>query len=60
MLKNKALWIGLAVVLLAAGVFCFGSAASAKATTGQATFRVERGPLTISVMQSGRLKPVIC
>lgn len=57
MLKNKVFWVGLTIFLLAAGVFLFWQgAASAKATTEQATFRVERGPLTISVMQSGTIK----
>ena len=58
MLKNKLFWvivIGL-VAAAAGGVLFWRGAASAQATTVQATFKVARGPLTISIIQSGTIK----
>ena len=57
MLKNKVLWIVIFLIAaLAGGLLLRHGAASAQATTEQATFRVERGPLTISITQTGTIK----
>jgi HlyD family secretion protein len=58
MLKNKLFWIVsiIAIAALTAGLLFWRGAASAQATTGMATYRVEKGPLTISVTQAGTIK----
>ncbi len=57
MLKNKFFWIATFTVLIAGiGFFIIKGGTSAQATTGQATFRVSRGPLTISITESGTIK----
>lgn len=57
MLKSKIVWIAAVLVAATAGGLLFWhGAASAQATTAHATFRVERGPLTISVIQAGTIK----
>ncbi|NLK41499.1 MAG: efflux transporter periplasmic adaptor subunit [Planctomycetes bacterium] len=57
MLKNKKLWVLVGLIIIAtAGALFWYSASTAEATTTQATFRVARGPLTISVIQSGTIQ----
>ena len=58
MLKNKLFWVAVIVVIagIAGGLLFWRGAASAQATTVQATFAVARGPLTISIIQSGTIK----
>jgi HlyD family secretion protein len=57
-MNNKLFWVVvIAVIAAVAGGFLFWrGAASAQATTVQATFAVARGPLTISIIQSGTIK----
>lgn len=58
MLKSKKLWlvVGLAVVAAGIGWMVWHNAAAVHAATGQATYQVVRGPLTISVIQSGTIQ----
>jgi len=57
MIKSKIFWISVAVVGVAVlGFLVRKGSATAKASTEQATFRTVRGPLTISIAQSGTIK----
>lgn len=57
MIKSKIFWVSVAVVGVAVlGLLMRKGSATAKASTEQATFRTVRGPLTISIAQSGTIK----
>lgn len=55
--RKLAAALGAAVVLVLAGAFVLARAPGLRAGDGVPTFVVQRGPLTISVIESGTIKP---